>query len=128
MRGHLHEGRARLEAVLALAGAHDHPRERRRALEAAGGIAYWQGDMPAAQAFYDECLASTREGGTSAQLANAIYNVSFPRMVNRQDLAHAAQLRTEALTIHREVRDEADLAHCLWRLRNADYLDARHPD
>ena len=128
MRGHLHEGRARLEAVLALAGAHDHPRERRRALEAAGGIAYWQGDMPAAQAFYDECLASTREGGTRAELANAIYNVSFPRMVNRQDLARAAQLLTEALPIFREVGDEAGLGRCLWGLGNADYFAARYPD
>jgi len=41
MRGHLREGRARLDAVLASPGAGEHPAERASALAAAGGIAYW---------------------------------------------------------------------------------------
>ncbi len=128
MRGHLHEGRARLEKVLALAGAHDHPLERRRALEAAGGVAYWQGDIPAAQAFYDECLELTRQGGSRAELATAIYNDSFPTLVNRQDVPRGARLLAEALPIFRELGDEAGLGRCLWGLGNAAYFEARYSD
>ena len=50
MRGHLREARSRLKTILAIPEAREHPKERARALEAAGGVAYWLGDLPAAQA------------------------------------------------------------------------------
>jgi predicted ATPase/class 3 adenylate cyclase len=53
MRGHLHEGRVRLEAILKMASSLQFREARAHALEAAGGVAYWEGDMNAAQAFYD---------------------------------------------------------------------------
>src|SRR6202022_2705307 len=56
MRGHLHEGRRRMEAVLAKPNSGEFPKERLAALEAAGGLAYWQADMDVAQRFYDECV------------------------------------------------------------------------
>src|SRR5207244_12895194 len=56
MRGHLREGRARVEAVLRLPGCDKFPEASRHALEAAGGIAYWQEDMDAEQAWYDVAL------------------------------------------------------------------------
>src|SRR5437667_962550 len=56
MRGHIHEGRARMAQVLAMPNSRDFLQERLVALEAAGGLAYWQADMDAAQNFYDECL------------------------------------------------------------------------
>src|SRR5207302_5647945 len=45
MRGHLHEGRRRMDDVLAMPGSGEFPAERLAALEAAGGLAYWQADM-----------------------------------------------------------------------------------
>ena len=56
MRGQIHEGRARMTAVLALPAGSHFPAERLQALEAAGSLAYWQADMTTAQRYYDECL------------------------------------------------------------------------
>jgi predicted ATPase/class 3 adenylate cyclase len=121
MRGHLHEGRARLTAILAMPESKQYPDSRARALEGAGGIAYWQGDMPAAQAFYEECLALRRTGEDRRELANAIYNASFPSMVNRSDMARSEQLLEQALPIYRELKDEAGISGCQWALGNLLY-------
>jgi predicted ATPase/class 3 adenylate cyclase len=121
MRGHLHEGRARLTAVLAMPESTLYPDSRAHALEGAGGIAYWQGDMPAAQAFYDECLAIRRTRDDRRELANAIYNASFPTMVNRSDMARSETLLAEALPIYRELADEAGISGCQWAMGNLLY-------
>src|SRR2546429_1125078 len=89
MRGHLREGRARMETVLALPDGDKFPAARRQALEAAGGIAYWQADMDAAQVWYDECLLLTRLTSDKRALANAIYNDAFPSVVNKRDILRA---------------------------------------
>lgn len=121
MRGHLHEGRARLTAILAMPESKRYPDSRARALEGAGGIAYWQGDMPAAQAFYDECLALRRSGDDPRELANAFYNASFPSMVNRSDLTGSETLLVQALPIYRELADEAGISGCQWAIGNLAY-------
>jgi len=116
MRGHLREGRARLEAVLSMPTSRDHVEERATALEAAGGIAYWQGDMPATQIFYDESLALVREGGNPERIANALYNDSFPSNVTGKDIPKARALLEEALPIYRQLGDEPGIAKCLWAI------------
>ncbi|HEV8596927.1 MAG TPA: tetratricopeptide repeat protein, partial [Candidatus Dormibacteraeota bacterium] len=118
MRGHLREGRARLEAVLALPDVREHPELLKRTLEAAGGIAYWQADMDAAQVWYDECLALTRGTGDKRELANAIYNDSFPRVIGRSDIRAALPLLEEALALYRELDDSPGIARCLWAMGN----------
>ncbi len=122
MRGHLHEGRARLEAVLALPRVGDHPGARRLALEAAGGIAYWQADMTAAQAWYDECLVLTRATGDKKAIANAVYNASFPLVVGRADMARSLLLLEEALKLFRELDDQPGIARCLWGIGNVHHF------
>jgi predicted ATPase/class 3 adenylate cyclase len=116
MRGHLREGRARLEAVLSMPGSREHSQERAMALEAAGGIAYWQGDMSATQTFYDESLALVRAGGNPELIANALYNSSFPSNVTGKDVIRARALLHEALPIYRQLNDEPGIAKCLWAL------------
>ncbi len=132
MRGYLREGRARMEAVLALPGGDRFPEARKRALEAAGGIAYWQADMPAAQVWYDECLVLTRATGDKRALANAIYNDSFPRVLTRTDMNAALVLLNEALGLYRELDDKPGIAKCLWGIGNVyhfmqDYAAAVAP-
>jgi predicted ATPase/class 3 adenylate cyclase len=122
MRGHLHEGRARLTAILAMPESGRHPDSRASALEAAGGIVYWQGDMPAAQAFYDECLALRRAGDDRRELANAYYNASFPSAVNVSDLPKSEALLEQALPIYRELADEAGISGCQWAIGNLLYF------
>ncbi|HWO45422.1 MAG TPA: tetratricopeptide repeat protein, partial [Methylomirabilota bacterium] len=121
MRGHLREGRARLDAILAMSATHDHPLDRARALEAAGGVAYWQGEMDACQAYYDECLALTRANGDAREIANALYNDSFPGSVTKRDIPKGRTLLEEALPIFRQLGDEHGIANCLWALGQVYY-------
>ncbi|MFI5283621.1 MAG: ATP-binding protein [Candidatus Dormibacterales bacterium] len=131
MRGHLHEARARLEAVLELPAADAYPGARRRALEAAGGIAYWQGDMPAAEAWYGTGLELTRADGSRRELAEAIYNASFPLVVNTEhginlpnrNLVQARALLEEALPIYQELGDEAGVAKTYWAIGNSFHFE-----
>ncbi|HEV2141678.1 MAG TPA: tetratricopeptide repeat protein, partial [Candidatus Dormibacteraeota bacterium] len=127
MRGHLREGRARLDAILAMPGSRDHPLDRARALEAAGGIAYWQGEMGDAQVFYDECLDLTRAGGDRLSLANALYNDSFPPNVTKSDVPKARVLLEEALSTYRELGDDPGIAKCLWALGQVLIALGDHP-
>jgi predicted ATPase/class 3 adenylate cyclase len=125
MRGHLREGRARVETILAMPAADARAEVRARALEAAGGVAYWQGDMAAAQVYYDECLALVREGDDKGKIAAALYNASFPRIVIRSDVPGGIGLVEEALPLFREAGDDAGVARCLWALGNALYFQRR---
>jgi predicted ATPase/class 3 adenylate cyclase len=123
MRGHLREGRARLEAALAMPGTQAHPDLRRSALEAAGGVAYWQADMDAAARWYEECLALTRAAGDRAAIANAAYNASFPYAVGDTNRSKALPLLEEALAIYRELDDRPGIAKCLWAIGNVYHFE-----
>src|SRR5437867_1117387 len=118
MRGHLPEGRALLDRILAMPGASDHRQRRMKALEALGGIAYWQGDMPGAQVYYDECLAEARASGDKRALTNALYNASFPVPVSRLDVTRGRALLEEAVPLFRELGDQRGLSQVLWGLGN----------
>ena len=122
MRGHLHEGRRRMEAVLAMPNSGEFPKERLAALEAAGGLAYWQADMDVAQRFYDECLELTRKLGDDRALANALYNAAFPRVVSREAIADAKPMLDEALPLFRNLGDQTGVARVLWGIGNAYYF------
>jgi tetratricopeptide (TPR) repeat protein len=122
MRGHIHEGRARLKQILALPNSGEFPKERLAALEAAGGLAYWQADMEGAQRFYDESLELTRQVGDKRAIANAIYNDAFPMLVNRSNVSRAKELLEEALPLFRDLGDEGGTARTLWGLGNAAYF------
>lgn len=122
MRGHIHEGRARMKQVLAMPDGREFPQERLPALEAAGGLAYWQADMEVAQGFYDECLELTRRVGDDRAIANAIYNAAFPMLVSRNELPRAKLLLEEGLPIFRELGDDGGVARTLWGLGNVAYF------
>lgn len=128
MRGHLHEGRTRLTSILAMPGGAESPEGRARALEAAGGVAYWQGDTLAAQAFYDECLALTRAFGDKKAVANAIYNDAFPMLVLRNEIDQCKVLFAEALPLYRDLGDDAGVSRCLWGYANCVYFQARYEE
>ena len=127
MRGHIHEGRARLEQVLAMPTSRDFPQERLQALEAAGGLAYWQADMEPAQGFYDEALELTRRAGDKRAIANAIYNTAFPILVRRIQLDRARALLREALPLFQALNDELGVGRTYWGLGNADYFQQIFP-
>jgi len=123
MRGHLHEGRRRMAQILALPTSRAFPSERLAALEAAGGLAYWQADMDEAQRLYDECVEMVRPLGDDRALANALYNAAFPRTISAKALDEARPMMTEAFELFRQLGDDEGLARTLWGTGLAFYYE-----
>jgi predicted ATPase/class 3 adenylate cyclase len=127
MRGHIYEGRRRMKAVFAMPDSRQFAEERLMALEAAGGLAYWQADMTVAQGFYDECLELTRRVGDARAIANAIYNAVWPMIVDRTALPRAKLLLEEAIPLFRDLSDQGGVARTLWGLGNVAYFGKDYP-
>jgi predicted ATPase/class 3 adenylate cyclase len=124
MRGHVAEGRRRVDRVLAM---HTWPAEasgaRLRALEAAGGLAYWAGNMTVAGAHYLASVDEARRLGDEAEIANALYNHWFTRRPTENVGEWAALLASddkeeldEALEIWTRLGDEEGVGKALWGL------------
>jgi predicted ATPase/class 3 adenylate cyclase len=122
MRGYLAEAREHAERVLALPGSTDHPDARAAALEAAGGIAYWQGQLDFARPWYEEAVELARASGDDSRIANAIYNLSFTFTLEQQDQEQARALAREAVEIYRRLGDEAGIGRSLWGEANTYYF------
>jgi len=126
MRGRLQEGAEWLERILAVPGAVAHPVERAKTLEAAGGVAYWRAEMATAMKYYEACLELCRSIGDRAAIANALYNLGFPTLVDRSEVARSRAAFEECLPIARELGDQALIARVLWGLGNAHYYAAEN--
>ncbi len=123
MRGHLAEARERAERVLALPSGQAHTATRLLALEAAGGIAYWQADMDASRRWYGEQRALAVELEDLRGEADAIYNLSFTYSVGREDPARGRELAAEARTRYQAIGDRHAEARALWALMNSYVFD-----
>jgi tetratricopeptide (TPR) repeat protein len=104
--GHLEEGRARLERLLALPGAAARNAVRTRALGALGGIAYWQNDYETMRSAYEEAVEIARGLGEPRLLSEAIYDLSHFPVVLEGDFDGSERLLHESLRL----ADPADLA------------------
>ncbi|HUG06726.1 MAG TPA: adenylate/guanylate cyclase domain-containing protein [Candidatus Limnocylindria bacterium] len=113
-RGYLREGLTWAERLLALPASD--PRVRLRALEAAGGITYWMGDMSATERYYGEEYDLAGRLHDEPERAKAAYNLSFVYLFSRTDLARAEALLEEALPIHRKLGDRASIGRAAWAL------------
>ncbi|HEY4189182.1 MAG TPA: hypothetical protein VGM28_02065, partial [Candidatus Limnocylindrales bacterium] len=123
-RGHIFEGRARVDRVLAMPAWTDEPSTARlRALEAAGGLAYWGGDLVASGRHYEPAIEMARALGDEGELANALYNFYFVRrpaptadawieLMREEDKS----LLDEALAIWTRLGDEEGMGKALWGL------------
>ena len=123
-RGHLREGLQRVKRVLDDPASRAHPVAREAALEAAGGLSYWLGDMTESVAVYEEALELARANGDPARISNALYNLSFlPIWVDLDtDLGKRAQeadaVIDEGLSLARQIGDRGAIARCLWAKAN----------
>jgi predicted ATPase len=110
VRGHLSEGRDRLQYLLAVSPA---PSPRRpRLLTAAGTLAHNQGDYAAARSFYEESLALSRARGDEATVAGTLNDLGWVAW-RQGDYAAARALSEEALALHRRLGDRRGTAHAL---------------
>jgi tetratricopeptide (TPR) repeat protein len=130
MRGFLAEGDERARRVLEMPGLDTHPAELAAALEAAGGLAYWKGDLELAEERYTRALAIQRRVGDEAAVANAIYNLtmSFGR-TEALPIAippERAALAQEALEIYRRLGDRRGEGNLLWAMLDMEILQLRH--
>jgi predicted ATPase/class 3 adenylate cyclase len=115
--GRLSEGKELVQRALALPGADAPTPLRVRALDAAGGLAYWEGDVVVAHAVYEDQLVLARRIDDRPGEGLALLNVYFTRqMVGDVDAALAARSAAEA--IYRELGDAFGVA----RLEQADLL------
>lgn len=113
IRGHLMEGRQRAEAALALDS--EEAWARARALTGLAGIQYWQGKMEATSPPYSEALELYRQSGSEAEVAEALYNMSFP-LAYAGDLDGAEQLLKESLSISDRIGRRIGVGRAYWGL------------
>jgi predicted ATPase/class 3 adenylate cyclase len=113
VRGHLAEGRRWAEDMLALPGASPRTAERGKALTALGGVAYWQEDIPATRAAYEEALTIARELGDRSAEAEGLYNLAYPPAYEG-DVDTAVATVKEAQAMFEEVGVTRGVADCLW--------------
>jgi predicted ATPase/class 3 adenylate cyclase len=124
MRGYLAEGLARARTALGLARAEDFPECRARALDAAGGLAYWMGDGELSRSFYEQSLELQRALGNRAGEAWALYSLSFTFLYTSIGAEDKEQVRRalppvgEAIRIYREIGDRKGSAMALWAQSN----------
>jgi predicted ATPase/class 3 adenylate cyclase len=131
MRGHLAEGLGHAAAATAMPDADRYPECLARALDAAGGLAYWMADGERASAFYERALDLHRELGNRAGEAWVLYSLAFTEMywgaaseATAFDLEHLVRARErmeEAVSIYREIGDRVGTAQALWGEANISW-------
>jgi predicted ATPase/class 3 adenylate cyclase len=120
-RGHLREGREWAERALALPGADARTSARARGLTGAAGIAYWQNDYPAAEAWYQEAESIYRELGDQRGLADALYNTaSMAAISGRMEEAIAGMV--ESAELARQAGDDGLAARSLAAIGYAAFM------
>jgi predicted ATPase/class 3 adenylate cyclase len=113
IRGHLPEARLKVETALAMTGGE--PRWRAKALIALGGVRYWQGAWTETLGPNTEAVAILREHGDASELADALYNLSFPLGFSGE-YDEAKQLLQEALEISERLGDSVGISRAYWGL------------
>jgi len=122
MRGYLTEARGYADQVMALPARKNHAEANEAALEAAGGIAYWQGDWPPARLWYGETLDLARARQDDRAEANALYNLTFTYAWNPGEQEEALKLANQALEVNRRLGDRVGIGRALWARASADYF------
>jgi predicted ATPase/DNA-binding SARP family transcriptional activator len=128
-RGYVSEGRAHLRRALSQPDTQDQNEARMRAHQAAGVLAWSQGDYVIAQVHLEECLAVARDLCSEPDIASALHHLGLVAW-NQGRLASARGLLAEALDIRRALNDRSDIAYSLDGLglvarEQGDYAAAR---
>jgi tetratricopeptide (TPR) repeat protein len=114
VRAHLVEAAQWCDRIVALPTDGVPPLVLLRGLEAAGGIAYWRGDVRSATAAYAKAVALANAHGDDAAQANAEYNLSFAYGVTGSDPPRALALVKSAHEKWLRAGDPIGAARALW--------------
>jgi predicted ATPase/class 3 adenylate cyclase len=106
--GRLTDGRRLIEAALALPGAEAESRERIMALDAAGGAAYWAGELSLANDCYEEQLSVAEHIDDPLGIGMASINLYFCRVFGGDP-----EGAERALAVARRVAGEHDFGSAL---------------
>jgi predicted ATPase/class 3 adenylate cyclase len=123
-RGHLAEGRRKLEHLLHAPGGAGHTSQRFKALTGAGGLAYWQNDYPATARFYSEALEIARELNDPRSIAEGLFNLSFLDRIRGDEEEGIAKLR-RVWEMATSIGDRQLAADALWLLGNRELRRGR---
>ena len=118
-RGHLAEGRQKLEHLLHAPGGAGHTPQRLKALIGAGGLAYWQNDYPATERFYSEALEIATELNDPRSIAEGLFNLSFLDRIRGDEEEGMVKLR-RVREMATSIGDRQLAADSLWLLGNRE--------
>jgi predicted ATPase/class 3 adenylate cyclase len=115
-RGPMSEGRRALDRLLALPASS--PGIRGKALGAASGLAWWDGDYPATQQYAEEALPLVQGGGDRQAEVEALYNLAFPLLWSGlfgdgTDVDRAEELFRQSQGMAEELGDRRGIAKAL---------------
>ncbi len=111
----------RVDRALSLRPSTEDAPARLKALEAAGGIAYWRSEWERTQAFYQQTVELAERIGDKEALANALYNLSFP-YAQRGEADAARSYMERSVSLFEELGHAAGLSRGHWGLGNDDFL------
>jgi len=126
LRGHLREGERWASEVLAKApdgSSHG----RARALNALGGLDYWQGAYASARAAYEAMLQAARSIGDRASEAEASYSLGYIHGIDHDfDAARTAYRESERVS--RLIGDRIGVANGIGGVALIDLIDGRYEE
>ena len=135
-RGYVREARLRLDRLQGQGWVvADKPRAR--LMEASGNVAYWQADNEAAERSYQEALLIWRKLKDKNEIANAIYNLVFARLlpvirgegrIGERGAAAALKDCDEALILYRVAHDRAGEGNIIWAMATLHHFAGRYED
>ena len=104
LTGSLREAADWLDGLLKRDGDDVAPSARAKALQGAGGIAYWQNDLARSRQLYEESVKIYRQVGGKGELANALNDLAYLPML-QGEIPLAQELFTEARDLFQELGD-----------------------
>ncbi len=125
-RGHMREGRQRLERLLALPGAATRTSARARALHGLGTIIHEISDYTQARPFLEESLSIWRDLGDKKGTAAALNNQGWLAF-QLGDFGAARALSEEALLLNRELGEKRGVAVALFNLGSVALHCSEYP-
>ena len=117
---HVSEGRMWYTSILRLAEGTQPTHLRAKALAGASGLAWYQGDYPAARALGEECVTLCRVLEDKRELAISLIWLSFT-MGQQGNQKTASLLAEESVALFRQLEDRWGVALALFCLANATH-------